>query len=1005
MSLYDQRNRRSSSSSSGSFSLRSGSRSSISMEMLEQDMYEYGSLATFKVNEDVLYSEISKAANRITGGSERKLTDATASARKQGTPSQVFYDIFESELIRVTDFIDAQQKNLEFSARTLLTNVEVAEEDMEGVGDEEGQEVILCLTRRTQDLVDNCLKLQTFMNKNNAIMKSVAELADSRLKTACLNLLERRFGNTVLHSALVCVVSDIYDAIRSAQDTLCNKGSGKDPQLWKAPSSFERSTTKYWVKNEDITRLLLACAAEAPLLVYGKAGALTAKELRLSRESEGDKLWDVLATPITSVYFDSEDMSLYKQRLARVEGAQLLRARWYGKKPTGNEIVFLELKTHHEKWVNTKSVKERVSVQENDMETFLNGTAWNVDDAMEMVLRATPNLEGAKLIEATDLLHRMHKLVVKHQLKPCVRSVYSRAAFQSPKSNALRLTIDRSVTLIDETTRSPGDKPWCLSDDALIKSSMTTQVPYVVFEVKLAGEDGMPTELAKLETEGVIQEKAKFSKFLTGAAAFNAHKVQTLPYWAETESFADMFGLDESSTETYLLDSSDDLGDDIERKLASDPTALEKRASDRTALKKRKGTENQKIEIAPKAPARVEPKSYFANERTFIQWISASLLLLTISTIMMGYGTNAPGSSSTVVFGAGIKICCGAVLIVLYATFVYFRRIHLLSNGKPYGYVDFAGPLILAVGVTIGVIILLVGFIQSNPNASTREQFLHQAEGKCVMQSMAGIHLLEYEPSDVIVENNTLLVVSHQHVMSHPLDGDRTPSELAAIPSTDLEGLTRVGERIFALSEGPHQTELVELNWTSGGESMEEIARWKVNDSTQAEAMTFVPDAQNLDGQKPAGRLYIESDSVIHTYKVPDVERNSTNLHHLSSLNMKLIYTGLDITASKISSMYCFEGVTYLLHDNLEIIRAWDFETGELLAQIPLPKVSGGFSNQWEGIALERRIVGGSLRGSNDGSSSLLLHLTLDSPPQIWTIEVQEGATKGSLVYPNCAGG
>mmetsp|Transcript_25238 Transcript_25238/g.44797 ORF Transcript_25238/g.44797 Transcript_25238/m.44797 type:complete len:991 (+) Transcript_25238:328-3300(+) len=990
MSLYDQRNRRSSSSSSGSFSLRSGSRSSISMEMLEQDMYEYGSLATFKVNEDVLYSEISKAANRITGGSERKLTDATASARKQGTPSQVFYDIFESELIRVTDFIDAQQKNLEFSARTLLTNVEVAEEDMEGVGDEEGQEVILCLTRRTQDLVDNCLKLQTFMNKNNAIMKSVAELADSRLKTACLNLLERRFGNTVLHSALVCVVSDIYDAIRSAQDTLCNKGSGKDPQLWKAPSSFERSTTKYWVKNEDITRLLLACAAEAPLLVYGKAGALTAKELRLSRESEGDKLWDVLATPITSVYFDSEDMSLYKQRLARVEGAQLLRARWYGKKPTGNEIVFLELKTHHEKWVNTKSVKERVSIQENDMDTFLNGMSWKVDDAMSMVLRATPTLEGTKLIEATDLLNRMHKLVVKHQLKPCVRSVYLRAAFQSPKSNALRLTIDRNVTLIDETNRSPDVKSWCLPDDALIKPDMTAQVPYVVFEVKLAGEGGMPNELARLEAEGIIQEKAKFSKFLTGAAAFNAHKLPTLPYWAETASFASMFGFDESSTETY------------------DSISLEdgyplKKTNDSSTLKKRKGTE-KKVKIAPKTPARVEPKSYFANERTFIQWISAALLLLTISSVLMGYGSNSPGGTSSAMFGAGMKICCGAVVIVLYATFVYFRRIHLLSNGKPYGYVDFAGPVILAVAVAVGVSAMLVTFVQSSPNRS-RQQLLYQEAGKCVMQSMAGIHLLEYEPSDVIVENNTLLVVSHQHVMSHPLDGDRTPSELAAIPSTDLEGLTRVGERIFALSEGPHQTELVELNWTSGGESMEEIARWKVNDSTQAEAMTFVPDAQNLDGQKPAGRLYIESDSVIHTYKVPDVERNSTNLHHLSSLNMKLIYTGLDITASKISSMYCFEGVTYLLHDNLEIIRAWDFETGELLAQIPLPKVSGGFSNQWEGIALERRIVGGSLRGSNDGSSSLLLHLTLDSPPQIWTIEVQEGATKGSLVYPNCAGG
>jgi uncharacterized membrane protein YidH (DUF202 family) len=39
--------------------------------------------------------------------------------------------------------------------------------------------------------------------------------------------------------------------------------------------------------------------------------------------------------------------------------------------------------------------------------------------------------------------------------------------------------------------------------------------------------------------------------------------------------------------------------------------------------------------IAAKKPARVEPKSYFANERTFIQWISAGLLLLTLSAAIL----------------------------------------------------------------------------------------------------------------------------------------------------------------------------------------------------------------------------------------------------------------------------------------------------------------------------------------------------------------------------------
>lgn len=37
-------------------------------------------------------------------------------------------------------------------------------------------------------------------------------------------------------------------------------------------------------------------------------------------------------------------------------------------------------------------------------------------------------------------------------------------------------------------------------------------------------------------------------------------------------------------------------------------------------------------------PVKVEPKTMFANERTLIQWLSAALLLVTLSTALMGIG-------------------------------------------------------------------------------------------------------------------------------------------------------------------------------------------------------------------------------------------------------------------------------------------------------------------------------------------------------------------------------
>jgi SPX domain protein involved in polyphosphate accumulation len=233
-------------------------------------------------------------------------------------------------------------------------------------------------------------------------------------------------------------MSDLYQVLRQAEESILNhnKNTGLGDAVWEAPSSFKRTTTKYWVKDEHLTKLMMLCAMEAPLLIYGKKGPLTSTKQSDVNVSEGDKLWDSLATRITSIYFDSPDMSLYKTRLSRAEGAQLLRARWYGNiMPTGDKIIFLELKTHHEKWVAQKSVKERACILESDMADFLRPARWLKIDAEQMILRAKPNIQGDELAKQTGLLLRMHNLVVQHNLTACVRSVYDRAAFQSSKSN------------------------------------------------------------------------------------------------------------------------------------------------------------------------------------------------------------------------------------------------------------------------------------------------------------------------------------------------------------------------------------------------------------------------------------------------------------------------------------------------------------------------------------------------------------------------------------------
>lgn len=147
-------------------------------------------------------------------------------------------------------------------------------------------------------------------------------------------------------------------------------------------------------------------------------------------------------------------------------------------------------------------------------------------------------------------------------------------------------------------------------------------VPFNVFEVKVAGKEVMPASIKQMITDRVIEEAPKFSKFLTGAAMFN--RVQTLPYWANHPAFASKFGVGRSQQEnsSHIQASSIDPCDMCYHLM---PTFGTNDASSQST--KGMDTPNKGLAIAEKKPVRVEPKSFFANERTFISWIHAALLI------------------------------------------------------------------------------------------------------------------------------------------------------------------------------------------------------------------------------------------------------------------------------------------------------------------------------------------------------------------------------------------
>jgi len=518
-----------------------------------------------------LQAEIDECQQRLLSG---EILMSTAASNHKGASwndssrevvVQPFVEVFDRELRRLGGILSNLQLTTELSAEALLKDADGLSRRKEHgklSGSSLAQEVD-SLQQQAKNLQKQTLKRLKETMKNQNELQRLALKADSKLKTSCMDECEREFSkNPWSDSAsaghIVKLLSDIFSLIRKIEEDEEEK-DGK----WVAPQSFERVTTKYWVKEEDLPEVLLKSASDFPLLVYGKSGLLT-KNPKNPSKGKGE-FWKSMASPISSVYFDSENLDLYRERIKRSEGAQLVRVRWYGNnKPNENALVFLELKTHHECWISNKSVKERVTIAQYRMKDMIDvsGGSWTKEFAQKIVVEATgSNFSEEELAASRDLLLEIRNVFCKWNLKPCVRTSYTRAAFQNPDNNNIRLTIDRDITVVDEMQAykdrcRTGKEGWCIENQDLVSIDSFAKVPYGVFEVKVSlGES--PLLVEELIASDAIVEVPKFSKFLTGASLHNFNKVDIiLPWWSEDALFAPMFKLWKSTSRIDVVDAS-----------------------------------------------------------------------------------------------------------------------------------------------------------------------------------------------------------------------------------------------------------------------------------------------------------------------------------------------------------------------------------------------------------------------------------------------------------------
>eukprot|EP01054_Gregarina_sp_Poly1_P010324 Gregarina_sp_Poly_1__10323@NODE_72_length_15994_cov_120_491179_g62_i0_p3_GENE_NODE_72_length_15994_cov_120_491179_g62_i0NODE_72_length_15994_cov_120_491179_g62_i0_p3_ORF_typecomplete_len996_score178_28VTC/PF09359_10/1_7e03VTC/PF09359_10/2_3e29SPX/PF03105_19/4_4e21DUF202/PF02656_15/1e11DUF202/PF02656_15/1_8e04TspO_MBR/PF03073_15/7_7e03TspO_MBR/PF03073_15/0_085DUF2368/PF10166_9/0_71_NODE_72_length_15994_cov_120_491179_g62_i01291715904 len=116
-------------------------------------------------------------------------------------------------------------------------------------------------------------------------------------------------------------------------------------------------------------------------------------------------------------------------------------------------------------------------------------------------------------------------------------------------------------------------------------------------------------------------------------------------------------------------------------------------------------------EEAPKvvaAAVRVEPKTFFANERTLLQWMNMAVLLATIAITLLNFGT----ASARI---AGLIMAPMAIFFIVHAYMVYAKRGRALMKKEPIDYVDRSGPFILVVSLVTALSLVVALNIFEHP--------------------------------------------------------------------------------------------------------------------------------------------------------------------------------------------------------------------------------------------------------------------------------------------------
>ncbi|KAI7870630.1 VTC domain-containing protein [Spinellus fusiger] len=450
-------------------------------------------------------------------------------------------------------------------------------------------------------------------------------------------------------------------------------------------TAFERATAKYWIHPDHITEVKSILMMHLPVHIFNQKKAY----------EDGD-------AAVSSVYFDNPSFDLYSERLERSEGAEAIRFRWYGNnQDPDNKNVYVERKTHHAPWLDGHSVKDRFRLNEDRIDPYLSGDytaeqyAQSLRDKGKMDTgKIDENLFVAKGVQGSIKKRRLQPVCRVFYNRTAFQLPGDQRVRVSLDCN---LTFLREDNFDGVQRQKPGSDQWRREDVGIdypfrrVKENDIIRFPYAVLETKIQSHLGQesPYWLTKLVNSHLVHEVPRFSKYLHGASQLFKNKVPVDPWWlselnvdirktpvtnvglSRSLSFKPLFNgrhrhsivntdwdrqtvhTTEKQTPHVAIQLSGDTLSTINHP-SSDMKHNKKDVFSRLwhgslinfdkkqlipRMKSNSSTMDLPVNIKRRAPLKkIDPKAFFANERTFISWLQFCALLLTVALNLFNYG-------------------------------------------------------------------------------------------------------------------------------------------------------------------------------------------------------------------------------------------------------------------------------------------------------------------------------------------------------------------------------